>query len=45
MISRETGSVELGRFETESGEVIDNLKLQYEHVGYKGNRLLLSVMH
>lgn len=41
MISRETGSVELGRFETESGEVIDNLKLQYEHVGYKGQPLVV----
>ncbi|WP_239734615.1 alpha/beta fold hydrolase [Mammaliicoccus sp. G-M28] len=41
LISRDTGLVELGHFETESGEVIDNLKLQYEYVGHKGQPLVV----
>lgn len=41
IISRETGIVDLGHFEAESGEVIDNLKLQYEYVGYKGQPLVV----
>lgn len=40
-ISRETNIVELGQFITESGEIIENLKLQYEHVGFKGQPLVV----
>lgn len=34
-------TLELGPFETESGETISNLKLRYEHVGFKGQPLVL----
>ncbi|MCU5746448.1 alpha/beta fold hydrolase family protein [Staphylococcus sp. SQ8-PEA] len=34
-------TLELGEFQTESGELIQNLKLRYEHVGYKGQPLAL----
>ena len=34
-------TLELGNFHTESGEVIENLKLRYEHVGYQGQPLVL----
>ncbi len=34
-------TLELGAFTTESGEKIENLKLQYEYVGYPGQPLVL----
>ena len=34
-------TLELGPFTTESGETINNLKLRYEHVGYKGQPLVV----
>ncbi|EKU48154.1 homoserine O-acetyltransferase MetX [Staphylococcus massiliensis] len=34
-------TLHLGEFTTESGETIENLKLRYEHVGYKGQPLVL----
>ncbi|PHK50068.1 homoserine O-acetyltransferase MetX [Staphylococcus edaphicus] len=34
-------TLELGPFTTESGELIPNLKLQYEHVGLKGQPLVV----
>lgn len=34
-------TLNLGEFITESGEVIDNLRLRYEHVGYHGQPLVV----
>ncbi|BCU51242.1 homoserine O-acetyltransferase [Staphylococcus auricularis] len=34
-------TLNLGRFETESGEIIDPLQLRYEHVGYPGQPLVV----
>ena len=34
-------TLNLGKFITESGEVIDNLRLRYEHVGYHGQPLVV----
>ncbi|MGO2788390.1 MAG: homoserine O-acetyltransferase MetX, partial [Staphylococcus saprophyticus] len=34
-------TLELGPFTTESGELISNLKLRYEHVGLKGQPLVV----
>ena len=37
MTNYRVDTLELGTFTTESGETINNLKLRYEHVGYKVN--------
>lgn len=34
-------TLHLGEFKTESGEMIQDLKLRYEHVGYRGQPLVL----
>ncbi|HHW7746903.1 TPA: homoserine O-acetyltransferase MetX [Staphylococcus aureus] len=34
-------TLNLGEFITESGEIIDNLRLRYEHVGYHGQPLVV----
>lgn len=36
-------TLNLGPFTTESGEMIDNLQLRYEHVGYAGSTACCSV--
>ncbi|MDN8732289.1 homoserine acetyltransferase, partial [Staphylococcus aureus] len=34
-------TLNLGKIITESGEVIDNLRFRYEHVGYHGQPLVV----
>lgn len=41
MINYTVDTLELGPFITESGEEIQNLQLRYEHVGYKGQPLVV----
>ena len=41
MTNYRVDTLELGTFTTESGETINNLKLRYEHVGYKGQPLVV----
>ena len=41
MMNYRVDTLELGAFTTESGEKIENLKLQYEYVGYPGQPLVL----
>ena len=45
MTTLQIDTLNLGKFITESGEVIDNLRLRYEHVGYHGQPLVEFVMH
>ena len=35
-------TLNLGPFTTESGEMIDNLQLRYEHVGYRSTACSVS---
>lgn len=41
MLNYEVGTLELGTFVTESNETIENLQLQYEYVGNKGQPLVV----
>ncbi|GAB0226864.1 hypothetical protein JPSP7_17600 [Staphylococcus pseudintermedius] len=41
MVNYRVDTLALGAFTTESGETIENLKLQYEYVGYPGQPLVV----
>ena len=41
MTNYKVHTLELGAFTTESGEIINNLKLRYVHVGYTGQPLVV----
>lgn len=44
MTNYKVHTFELGAFTTESGEIINNLKLRYEHVGYTGQPLVVVLV-